>query len=376
MSVFGRTGNIVGANADYTDALVLLSANVGTVTTNGYVSEALAYLNTNKATIVNGNISTRYFLGNVLSSGNVNASNVSTTNIRVNGNAIIAGQINSTGNVLGRYFLGNVLSAGNVNATNVSTTNLLANGNTIVNGRASVAGNITGRYFRGNVLSSGNVDSTNVSTINLRVDGNTVLTGQVNTVGNVAGRYIIGNGFLTTGVFAIPPPTGNLDIRGNVFSLGNVSANIVLANNIIARSNITAIRFVGNGSRLTGLPSAVGASFILPSSGLTSNTAGAVTYSPSTGWAITLQQNTNRFITINTYNLPVSPDAPFVGLPGNVTQTVTTIWAFTAGTKLWSCNVRLSTPITFSSTSISFGNNTAFGSYNGNSSAMVISSVV
>jgi hypothetical protein len=375
MSVFGRAGNIVGANADYTDALVLLSANVGTVSKNGYVSEALAYLNTYKATVTNGNITAKYFLGNVLSSGNVDATNVSTTNLLVSGNSKVTGQVVLTGNVYGRYFMGGVLSAGNVNATNVSTTNLRVNGNAIVTWQVNVTGNVTGRYFRGNVLSSGNVDSANVTTKTLRVSGNAVLAGQVNIVGNVVGRYLIGNGFLTTGVFAIPPPTGNIDILGNVFSLGNVSANIIVANNITARSNVTAISFIGNGSRLTGLPSAVGATFILPSSGLTSNTAGAVTYSVTTGWAITLQQNANRFITVNAYNMPVSPDTPFVGLPGNVTQTVTTPWAFTTVTKLWSCVVRLNAPITFSSTSISFGNNTAFGRYNGNSSGMVISCV-
>ncbi|AGE57578.1 Chlorovirus glycoprotein repeat domain-containing protein [Acanthocystis turfacea Chlorella virus NTS-1] len=375
MSVFGRTGNVVGANADYSDALVILSANVGMVTTNGYVSEALAYLDAYKATIDNGNISARYFSGNVLSSGNVDATNVTVRNLRVNGNATATGRLSSTGNVVGRYFLGNVLSSGNVDATNVTTITLLVSGNAVATGLSVETDNVIGRYFRGNVVSSGNVDSTNVSTINLRVNGNAVVTGQVNTTGNVAGRYFIGNGFLTTGVFATPPPVGNIDIRGNVISVGNVSANIVIANNMISSGNITAINFVGNGSGLTGLPSAVGATFIFPSTGLTSNTAGAVTYSSSTGWAITLQQNTNRFITVNAYNMPVYPDAPFVGLPANVTQTVTTPWSFAANTKIWSCTVRLSTPITFSSASISLGNNTAFGSFRGNSSAMVISSV-
>jgi hypothetical protein len=374
-TVFGRTGAVVAMANDYTDAKITLSANVGSVAANSYVSNALAYLDANKANVVNGTISARYFLGNVLSYGNVDATNVSITTLVVGGNAIVTGQVNVSGNVIGRNFLGNVLSAGNVDAANVSTTNLLVSGNAIVTGYVNVSGNIAGGYFIGNVLSAGNVDATNVSTTNLLVNGNAVVTGQVNISGNVAGRYFLGNGALLTDVQSSLPGNANIDIRGNVFSVGNVNAELVISNNIITTSNVTATNFIGSGTYLTGLSSTAGACFILPSTGLTSNVAGAVTYSSTTGWSISLQQGTNTFITVSAYNVPVSPDVPFLGLPGSVTQTVTTPWAYTAATGIWSCVVNLYTISTFPTVTASIGNSTSFGTFNGSSNGMGISGV-
>jgi hypothetical protein len=264
-TVFGRTGTIIAMANDYTDAMISLSANVGTVAANSYVSNALAYLNTSKANVINGTISARYFLGNVLSYGNVDATNVSTTTLVVGGNAIVTGQVNVTGNIIGRNFLGNVLSSGNVDATNVSTTNLLVSGNAIVTGQVNVSGNVTGGYFIGNVLSTGNVDATNVSTLNLRVNGNAVVTGQVNVTGNVVGRNFLGNGALLTDVQSSLPGNANIDIRGNVFSTGNVDAtnvstlnlrvngNAVVTGQVNVTGNTSSNYFIGNGALLTGV---------------------------------------------------------------------------------------------------------------------------
>jgi hypothetical protein len=240
----------------------------------------------------NANINIR---GNVFAPGNVDATNVSTTNLSVNGNAIVTGQINSIGNILGRYFIGNMFAPGNVDATNVSTTNLLVNGNTVVTGQVNIAGNVVGRYFlgngallsgvssslpgnasidiRGNVFSSGNVDATNVSTLNLRVGGNTVVTGQVNITGNVVGSYFLGNGALLSGVTSSLPGNASIDIRGNVLSSGNVDAtnvstttllvngNAIVARNMDVTGNTSSTYFIGSGAFLSGVTSSA---FVAP----------------------------------------------------------------------------------------------------------------
>jgi alpha-tubulin suppressor-like RCC1 family protein/cytoskeletal protein CcmA (bactofilin family) len=106
-SVFGRTGAITASINDYNDSQIQLSANVGTATIVNHVSDALAYLNINKANVVNGNISASFFIGNI-SAPVVIATygNVGNTQF-LGGNVAVSGQINALGNVAASFFVGN-----------------------------------------------------------------------------------------------------------------------------------------------------------------------------------------------------------------------------------------------------------------------------
>ena len=88
-SVFGRTGAIEAFPNDYNDSQIQLSANIGTAISNvDHVSDALAYLNINKANIVNGNITAEYFLGNGALLTGITAALPSIGNIDIRGNVI------------------------------------------------------------------------------------------------------------------------------------------------------------------------------------------------------------------------------------------------------------------------------------------------
>ncbi|AGE59870.1 Chlorovirus glycoprotein repeat domain-containing protein [Acanthocystis turfacea Chlorella virus TN603.4.2] len=208
--------------------------------------------------------------GNVSAAGNVDAENVSMVNANV-GNITVAATLVSTGNITGAWIIGNgtfltgftptgtqpidvtgnVVSAGNVNAANSSTSILLANtitvfGNVVVTGNvvaglfygdgsqlfdlpASVSGTTQSVNLVGNVLSRGNVDVRGNLTSNITYAPTVITTGQVNVIGNVTGWYLIGDGSRLTGVIPTLGGNQNLDISGNVRSPGNVSASNVTA---------------------------------------------------------------------------------------------------------------------------------------------------
>jgi hypothetical protein len=119
-SVFGRTGAITAFPNDYLDSFIQLSANVGTTIANvDHVSDALAYLDINKANVVNGNITAGYFLGNgALLTGITSA-------------LPSVGNIDIRGNVFGAF----------ANVIQVITSNLRVSSNTVSLGLQ--AGNLT-----------------------------------------------------------------------------------------------------------------------------------------------------------------------------------------------------------------------------------------
>ncbi|ABT15330.1 hypothetical protein FR483_N045R [Paramecium bursaria Chlorella virus FR483] len=419
-----NASNVTTDNIRIGNAIALGQVNIlGNVATDGFFTGSGSRL-TNVPAIVSGtqamNIS-----GNVVASGNVDASNVLTSVLRAP-NVIVTGQVNSSGggnmSSLGFFIgsgmqltgvtatlggtqsldiIGNVVASGNVDATNVSTRLLRVTGNVNVRGQVNVTGNVIALNFFGsgagltgvsasatgnqsinivgNVVASANVDASNVSANILRVLGNVVVGGQVTVTGNVTSNRLIGNGILLQGIIA----SGNLnvDIIGNVSASGNINtqnvitsllqtSNCVITGQANVIGNVVAGSFAGDGSLLQGIILGAGGSplpsFVPPTTGFTANVANTILYSNTTGWTIQLQQYTSTAVNITTYNMPVNPDAPFVNLPGNVTQRLNTPWSFSNG--VWSGNVNVFSTDLFVSRPISMGYNSSYGILGGNSS--------
>nr|BAB83471.1 Vp260 like protein [Chlorella virus] len=115
--------------------------------------------------------------GNVSAPGNVDAANVSTSIIRINANADVSGQVAITGNIIAPFFIGNgvgisnviigglqtvniignVASTGNVDATNITANILRTNGNAVVTGQVNTTGKVISNYLIGNGLGLTNV---------------------------------------------------------------------------------------------------------------------------------------------------------------------------------------------------------------------------
>ncbi|AGE57876.1 Chlorovirus glycoprotein repeat domain-containing protein [Paramecium bursaria Chlorella virus NW665.2] len=370
--------------------------------------------------------------GNVRASGNVDAANVMANNMRITGNVFVAGQVNVTGNVAAPFFYGNgltltgitaTLTAGqvmningnvsapaNVNAEGVSANTILTvTGNAIITSQVNAIGNVvsSGFFFGsgsaltnvpatvtagqainifGNVVAPGNVNAENVVANVLIVNGNVVVGGQVNITGNIVANTFTGIGNLLSNIRIFG--TQNVNISGNVFSAGNVDASNIFANSLVVRGNaiitgqvditgnISAPFYFGDGSRITNIPACTAPTsicFVQPSSGFTSNTF-CLDYAPTNGWSFVLPSNgAPSTIGIQTYSLPLDPSRPFSQLPGNVTQTVSTPWAFSNG--IWTSNVTLTSNGQFGPNTFNMGFSNFFGTYLGNSSNTAISSV-
>ncbi|AGE51718.1 Chlorovirus glycoprotein repeat domain-containing protein, partial [Paramecium bursaria Chlorella virus CVM-1] len=371
--------------------------------------------------------------GNVRASGNVDAANVMANNMRITGNVFVAGQVNVTGNVAAPFFYGNgltltgitaTLTAGqvmningnvsapaNVNAEGVSANTILTvTGNAIITSQVNAIGNVvsSGFFFGsgsaltnvpatvtagqainifGNVVAPGNVNAENVVANVLIVNGNVVVGGQVNITGNIVANTFTGIGNLLSNIRLFG--TQNVNISGNVFSAGNVDASNIFANSLVVRGNaimgelnisgnISAPFYFGDGSRITNIPACTAPTsicFVQPSSGFTSNTF-CLDYAPTNGWSFTIPSNgAPSTVGIQTFSLPLNPSIPFSQLPANVTQTVSTPWAFSNG--IWTSNVTLASTSNagFASQGFNMGFSNFFGTYLGNSSNTRISSV-
>jgi hypothetical protein len=234
------SGNIISGNVNILGSQTVIGNVVGgNINTAGNVTGAFVLGNGSALTGV-----TAVAVGTLTSlsvTGNIDAGNLRT-----------AGSITSTGNITG----GNVLTGGllstsaNVVGGNIRTTGLItATGN--ISGdylRATndidIGGNITATGFTGALVSvTGNITGGNVRTAGLITatgnitGGNLIASTSVSTTGNVTGGNILSPGIISS--------TGN-GIHGNIFTAGVVSAT----------GNIVGSYFIGNGSALTGLPSA------------------------------------------------------------------------------------------------------------------------
>ena len=175
--------------------------------------------------------------GNIAASGNVSVTAAGSATLLVTSTgANVAGYANITGNITG----GNITTAGLVTVTGNVT-----GGNINTGGVVSATGNING----GNVNGGANVNAithtgTTVSVTGNVTGGNLVTGGLVTVTGNVTGGNVNTGGLISA--------TGNIT-GGNVNTGGIISAT----GNISSAGNVSGSFFLGNGSQLTGLSSAV-----------------------------------------------------------------------------------------------------------------------
>jgi alpha-tubulin suppressor-like RCC1 family protein len=260
-NVFGRQGAIVAQIGDYTDIQVGLSATVGNVTTSQFVANALAYLNAYKANVVNGNLFARYFIGGVSSLGNVDAGNVTTNVLQVNGNLIVSGQVNVVGNIVSNYLLGDgsqitgltsqFPSRGNLDIVGNSTSA----GNVIVLGQVTTLGNVTTPYLYANIIANritantvavGQYVDTQLLTSNIGNITAVNFFGNLVAIGNVIAPFFLGNARISGNVIVNNVSTTILRVYGNAFVAANVTAgellltgNMTTAGNVVLSANVT-----------------------------------------------------------------------------------------------------------------------------------------
>ena len=162
----------------------------------------------------------------------------------------------SAGNVV----LTDGITAVTVTADNMTSDNVTADSVTVDHLTAVrlTADHVTARYFRGSGKFLTDVEGTIPSIVNADLvgnvtcdgivlsiagiigntrlmGGNVAISGQVNALGNVVAPFFVGDGSMLTNVKSALPTVINADLLGNVTASGTVSA----------------ISFVGDGSRLT-----------------------------------------------------------------------------------------------------------------------------
>ena len=183
--------------------------------------------------------------GNLISLGNITASAGGTSNVAVLSalGANITGFVNVTGNITG----GNISTAGTA-----TVTGNITGGNVAVGGLVTVTGNVTG----GNIITAGAVSAIGTGNITGNVNGgNLRTTGLITATGTVTGGNIATGGIITAG--------STVSAAGNITSGANIAGvNIIASANISAVGNVAGTYFIGNGSQLIGISSAVSVSKI------------------------------------------------------------------------------------------------------------------
>jgi hypothetical protein len=155
----------------------------------------------------------------------------------------VTGIVSASGNITG----GNITTAGTA-----TVTGNITGGNIATGGTATVTGNITG----GNITTGGSITATGTGNITGNVNGgNLRTTGLITATGTVTGGNVASGGFITAG--------STVSSVGNITSAANVAgANVIASANISAVGNIAGTYFIGNGSQLIGISSAVSVSKI------------------------------------------------------------------------------------------------------------------
>ena len=183
--------------------------------------------------------------GNISNPGNITlaVNNSIIANVASTG-VFVTGLVSATGNITAPNFIGNVIPPA---GGSVSTTGNITGGNLLTGGIMSATGNATG----GNLITGG------IATVTGNVNGGNLITGGLATVtGNVTGGNVTTGGLITaTGNIT----GGNLRTGGQVSATGNITGGNVLfgSGRVSGVGNVSAGYFLGNGSALTGLSSAV-----------------------------------------------------------------------------------------------------------------------
>jgi hypothetical protein len=185
------------------------------------------------------------FSGNLISLGNITASAGGTSNVAVLSalGVGVTGIVSASGNITG----GNITTGGTATVTGNVT-----GGNLAIGGLATVTGNITG----GNITTGGSLAVTGTGNVTGNINGgNLRTTGLITATGTVTGGNVASGGFITAG--------STVSSVGNITSAANVAGgNIIASANVSAVGNVAGTYFIGNGSQLTGISSAVSVSKI------------------------------------------------------------------------------------------------------------------
>jgi len=177
--------------------------------------------------------------GNIASNTSITITSGGTTSVTVSSSgAAITGVMTATGNVTGA----NLLTTGLV-----TVTGNVIGGNIVTAGRVTATGNVLGGNIStvGIITATGNITSSaNIAGANIIATGLITATGNITSTANVTGGNLRSNSTATV--------AGTIT-AGNVATGGTVSAT----GNITSAGNVSGSFFLGNGSQLTGLSSAV-----------------------------------------------------------------------------------------------------------------------
>ena len=240
-----------------------------------------------------------------------------TTSLRASSNIV------ATGNVTADHFigdgsrlsgivtsvsLGDAVNTGNITSNTVQFTNtstsLTASGNVEVAGNVVTSGNVEAAYFigdgsqlsgivtsvtLGDAVNTGNITSNTVQFTNTSTS--LTASGNVEVVGNVVAAYFVGDGSKLTGISGggsgsgtshWTKTVGTNELSYTAGSVGISNANPIhdlsVGSNLYVdddatdgilrvTGNVVATHFVGDGSRLSGLPGGAASSWSAPASG-------------------------------------------------------------------------------------------------------------
>jgi hypothetical protein len=293
-SVISAAGLVTGGNINGTNITGnLVSGNQSNITNVGTLSS----LN------VNGNLTGSNISATFISVDTINSANIGNT-----GTKYIGTNLSVTGNVIANSLTGTLITATQTNITSVGnlsslrvTGDVSLSGNIVVPntlsivGNVSAIGNVTASRFSGNGSTLSSITGSNVvgavgtatfattsgsattaATITINAQPNITSVGTLSTL-SVAGNAVAGN-YSTAGIISA---AGNITTAGYFIGnfQGNISGNIVVpgsntqvlfndsgnagasagltfdsASNILsAAGNVTASRFIGNGSTLSSI---------------------------------------------------------------------------------------------------------------------------
>ena len=294
--------NDSGGSPHFITSLYVNNTQIAIVSVDAAFTPA-APTNTNFPTIYPGITVTKSaastLAGNVVNTGNLTLTAAGATTVTVTSTgANIAGYMNSTGNITGA----NVLGGANVNATlhsgtTVSVTGVITGasvvggvitgtsssvsgivtgasvvGGVITGTSSSVSGIVTGASVVGGVITGSSVSlSGNVQAGNVRTGGLLSTTGNITSAGNVDAGFYLGNGSLLTGLSSAVSVTkivnGTTEANavssgGNIaFTVGGTSNVMVVATTGIAVTGFSTPAIVKTGTNAVGNIGAVGSYF-------------------------------------------------------------------------------------------------------------------